>query len=165
MAPKLHMLFGELAKPPRETDGPLHVNTTRLGRSNHRIGKDADGAPIILLRVQADSGPRPADIRLENLSVLHDVPCRIWSADAKVVTGTFTVVRCSSPIEDVRQYFLQVMEPFVAMLGRTPTSSIVSQMVDHLVEIFRALSLLPRGSVQGLWAELLLITLATDPVV
>jgi hypothetical protein len=165
MPVKLHALFQDLEKPPRETDGSLNVNTTRVGRSTHRIGKDADGAPVILLVVEPNSGPRPPNIRLENLAVLHDMPCRIWSAEARPITGNFTVVRCNSPIEDVRQYFLQIMDPFLSMLGRSPTPQIVSQMVDHLVEIFRALSLLPRGSVQGLWAELLLIAIASNPVV
>jgi Putative PD-(D/E)XK family member, (DUF4420) len=162
---KLHELFRGLEKPPRETDGSLQVSTTRVTGSTHRIGKDADGSPVILLGVESDSAPRPPDIRLENLAVLHDVSCRIWSTEARFTAGKFTVVRCNSSVEDVRQYFLHVMDPFLAMLGRKPTPRLVSQMVDHLVEVFRALSLPPRGTVQGLWAELLLIALSNDPVI
>lgn len=165
MSLKLHALFQDLEPPPRETDGSLHVNTVRVpGMSAHRLGKDADGSPVLLLQVVREATQRPADVQLENLAVLHDVSCRIWSTNARVVSGQFTVVRCNSSIEDVRQYFLHVMEPFLVMLGRNPTPSIVSQLINHLVEVFRALSQPPRGSVQGLWAELFVIITARDPI-
>jgi hypothetical protein len=50
------------------------------------------------------------------------------------------------------------------MLGSNPTAQGLSQLVDHLVEVFRALSQPPRGSAQGLWAELFVIVEASDPV-
>lgn len=164
MATSLRELFQELDKPPREVGGPLHAHTARVGQHGHRIGKDPDGSPLILLMVEPERGARTPDIRLENLQVLHDVTCRVWSTSARTATAQFTVVRCSSPVEDVRQYFLHVMEPFLALLGRNPTPRIVSQMVDHLVEVFRALASPPRGSVQGLWAELLVIVYSSDPL-
>jgi hypothetical protein len=164
MSLRLHALFQDLESPPRETGGSLHVNTTRVpGMPAHRLGKDADGSPVLLLQVAAERGQRPADVQLENLSVLHEVSCRIWSTNARVATGQFTVVRCNSSIEDVRHYFIHVMEPFLATLGKNPTPSIVSQLINHLVEMFRALSQPPRGSVQGLWAELFVIAMARDP--
>lgn len=165
MSLKLHALFHDLELPPRETDGSLHVNTARVpGMPAHRLGKDADGSPVLLLQVVADRTQRPADILLENLAVLHDVSCRVWSTDRRVVSGKFTVVRCSSSVGEVRSYFLHVMEPFLATLGKNPTPSIVSQLIDHLVEVFRALSKPPRGSVQGLWAELFVMATARDPL-
>src|SRR5689334_23724224 len=44
------------------------------------------------------------------------------SADAPAADRNYTVVRCSSPEEDVRQYFLHVIEPLLAMLGSSPTA-------------------------------------------
>jgi len=49
------------------------------------------------------------------------------------------------------------------VLGPTPTSAAVRRAITGLVELFQALALPAKKSVQGLWAELLLIRYATDP--
>ena len=49
-------------------------------------------------------------------------------------------------------------------LGPSPQPSDVNRVVGHLVELFRALAVPPKKSVQGLWAELYLIAYARDPV-
>jgi hypothetical protein len=49
-------------------------------------------------------------------------------------------------------------------LGPTPTAAAVRRAVSGLVELFQALTAPALKSIQGLWAELLLIRYATDAV-
>lgn len=74
----------------------------------------------------------------------------------------FTVLRCLSDDEAIQGHFLTVGGPFLACLGEHPAPTQVSRFLETLVALFRALSEPPRKSVQGLWAELYLITRARD---
>ena len=51
----------------------------------------------------------------------------------------------------------------MTVIGQEPTHSQVAKTVGNLVELFRVMHEAPRKSVQGLWAELFLMTLSTSP--
>jgi len=72
-------------------------------------------------------------------------------------------LRCLSNDEAIQRHFLTVGGPFLACLGEHPAPAQVSRFLETLVALFRALSEAPRKSVQGLWAELYLVTRAQDP--
>jgi len=118
----------------------------------------ADGSPALLIGTVGkvlEGSPPP--VRLENLSVEHRVLCRVWYGTKVVEEGVFTVLKCPSADGSVRDYFLRVGGPLLLALGNRPSDQQISELVDALVEMFRALAEPPRKSVQGLWAELFLI--------
>jgi hypothetical protein len=156
----------EVLQPPEGT--PLSGVRFRAvpipGNEQHRLGKDVKGAPALLLSVTASPDEkRPAPIALEHLSVQHDVRCEISHPDGTTEEGLFALVQCRSDDPALRAYFLRVAGAIVALLGATPSYSDVSRAISRLVELFRAMSLAPRKSVQGLWAELLIIAQARSP--
>jgi hypothetical protein len=164
VASELVRFFDRLHPPPSDSGGPFNVSTRELkGFGGHRIGKDSSGAPVLLLHVSEIGGKNPPNILLENISVLHDVPCRVWSGDQIQSDDRFTVIRCQGGTAQIRGYFLQVFEPVLNVVGANPTQFLVSEVIDQLVEMFRAISLPSRGSVQGLWGELFVIANCSDP--
>lgn len=131
----------------------------------HRVAKDAQLAPAILISVtDAPGESHLAPIVLENLTVQHDVACRITRPDGLTEEGHFSVIRCTDNDQILQSYFLRVSATMLQSLGTTPSRLSVSQAVSRLAELFHSMREPARKSLQGLWAELLLIARAYDPV-
>jgi putative PD-(D/E)XK family protein DUF4420 len=131
------------------------------GAETHRLAKDASGSPCLLVRQQSHT-TRSAPIRLANLFVSFGVPCAITYSGGSQEQGTFTIVRCSAADPALFPHFLRIVSPAVAALGPAPTPAAVRRAISALVELFQALTAPPKKTIQGIWAELLLIRLARD---
>lgn len=153
-------LFASISRPSAGTTFSARVIP---GLESHRVGCDESGAPCLLLSVKRDRSRRASPITLENVSVQHGLTCRIARQDGSIEQGAFTVVRCAPGERDLYDYFLRITGPVIVGLGNDATATEVSSAVSRLAELFRALTLPPRKSVQGLWAELFLICQARDP--
>lgn len=129
---------------------------------NYRLAKDTNGAPCLLLR-QPPSTVRSAPIRLQNLMVSYGVPCIVSHADGQREEGTFTIVKCASADPSLFPHFLQILSPIIASLGSQPTGAAIRRAINGLVNLFQSLTVPARKSVQGLWAELLLMRKANNP--
>jgi hypothetical protein len=154
----LFSVFKSLAVP---TKGEVQTFTVaQIDTTSYRVGKDALGWPVLL--VSTISGQNIHQISLEHLEVQYLVNCRI-TIGKKVEEGIFTVIRCTNADEELVRYFFSLIDPIIRSLGPTPTLQEISGAIDHLVELFRALTQPPIKSVSGLWAELLLIANAKNP--
>jgi putative PD-(D/E)XK family protein DUF4420 len=160
--PGLVQVFESLVMPMPAVTGNELAAAPIPGADTHRVAKDASGAPCLLIRQRAQTS-RQAPIRLENLSASFDVPCTVRQADGKVEQDTFTIVRCSNHNPGLFPHFLKVISPMIAALGAAPTAAAVRRSIFGLVELFQALSSPGKKTIQGLWAELLIIRLAGDP--
>ena len=128
----------------------------------HRLAKDSNNYPSILISTKGKADVRPAPIKLEHLRVLYDVDCRI-SQEAKLEENRFTVVSCTDSDPQMQEYFLRVAATIVTVIGEDPSHSQVAKVVGNLVELFRVMNDVPKKSLQGLWAELFLISVARKP--
>jgi hypothetical protein len=129
---------------------------------SHRLAKDSNGSPCLLLHNPV-AGSRLVPIRLQNLMVSYDVPCTITQQNGTREHGNFTIVKCSNSDPNLFPYFLRIISPIVITLGPAPTAAAVRRAISGLVELFQALSAPAKKSIQGLWAELLLIRRSTNP--
>jgi len=153
-------LFERLSPPP--DTGQLTFSAVPIPRhEQHRLAKDVEGAPCLLLCVQ-DVAPRPAPIRLEHLSVEHNAHCTVYTTDGESV-GRFTILRCQNASSPLRELFLCLAEPLLYDLREHPTPTDIHRVVTALVELFRAAATPGRKTVQGLWAELFVIASADCP--
>lgn len=139
--------------------------TLPLHGTKHRLGKDNDAAPALLLKVRSGTSENTVPIVLQHLSVLHNVRCLIADPGAfsPPEEETFTVLRCLSPDPSLRQYFVRVGDAAIAELGPTPTSAEVNSSLSRLAELFRAFEAPPTRTIQGLWAELAVIAWSSKP--
>ena len=134
------------------------------GYEPHRLGKDASGRPLLLisiLNVRSQSQYTP--VVLEHLRVQYNLNCRVSRPDGTFEDRVFTSVHCTGEDLTLQEYFLKVMSTIVTSLGDQPTQSDVAHAINQLIELFRAMAKVPRKSVQGLWAELFLISQARQP--
>lgn len=161
MSTDLNQLYQSLVLPLERPTGNSLSAVAIPESPNHRLAKDLSGAPCLLL-TQTVSAPAAA-IRLQNLSVLYGVPCTVSDRSGQQEEHAFTIIKCSSVDPSLFPHFLRVLSPIIATLGANPTAAAVRRAISGLVDLFQALTTPAKKSVQGLWAELLLIRRASDP--
>jgi hypothetical protein len=96
--------------------------------------------------------------------VSYGVPCAITHPDGHQEEGNFTIIKCSTVDPTLFPHFLRILSPIITTLGAAPTAAAVRRAISGLVDLFQALTTPAKKSVQGLWAELLVIRNASDPV-
>lgn len=158
----LEALFNALATP---TAGSLSARPV-AGGARYRVARQGDGAPALLILVDAIiAQPVPANEQLANLSYRPRERLRIESPDGTIEESIHSVLACRAAEPELRHYFFRVVAALLDELGPTPSAEDVDGGVAQLLELFRALERPGRRSVQGLWAELLLIAASSDPEV
>lgn len=159
----LQELFESLVLPLERPAGRSLSAVAIPGAGNHRLAKDSAGSPCLLLRQLESASPSPP-IRLQNLLVSYGVLCSISHPEGQQEEGTFTIIKCSSADPSLFPHFLRILSPIIATLGGTPSAAAVRRAISGLVDLFQALTAPAKKSIQGLWAELLIMRRATDPV-
>lgn len=148
-------------KTPESEDDIRSFSAAGVDGTSHRVAKNFAGCPVLLIKTSSSTST-PV-IRLENLTVEHQVTCKINSQEDSVENGVFTVISCTEADDEVIKYFFRVVDPVLRELGPTPTAAQVAHAISHLVELFRSLAQPAMKSVSGLWAELFLIRSSKNP--
>ena len=161
-AADLLQLFQSLVLPMAAASGNDLSAVPIPGADGHRLAKDANGSPCLLIR-QSPQRASSAPVRLENLLISFDVPCTVVHPGREPERDTFTIIRCTASNPALFPHFLKILSPMIAALGPTPTRAAVRRAISGLVELFQSLAAPTKKTIQGVWAELLLIRLASDP--
>lgn len=164
-AGNLKRLFNGLGVPAPGLDRVYE--TARIARdSRYRVGRDHLGNPAILVETTRAAGAAVlSDFEGRHLRVGHGMVCSITETGLEVGREQFSVVTCVDSDDLLRDRFFDAVETLLRSLGETPASDELRRMVAGLIELFRLASQPPRGTIQGLWAELWLIAQARDPEV
>ena len=162
--PLLVVLFDALGRPPTASER-VFVATPVPGFQIHRLAKDANGNPALLILAHDWRHPGFPPVRLEHLYVAHNLDCDINREDGTKESGRVTVIRCLDPDRTTHIYFLRVLQALLPVLGPAPTPQAVNVAVDRLVDLFQVITAPPKKATQGLWAELFVIAEARDPAV
>lgn len=127
--------------------------------AGYKIGRGADG--VIALLTPPDSQPEPPT-KLRTLRLAPQVRVRLEDADGTSTEADHGLVELQLEDEEMLEPFLGVAATIIRLLGPSPAPGAVSAGMRRLVRIFDPAQP-PRGSVLGLWAELLLMATSTDP--
>lgn len=138
----------------------LRINSSR----EDFIAKDHKGQPVFLLGIQSRVN-RLAPIRLEHVIIESGLHCHIRQANDTRIEGMFTVIRCVNASFELQRYFLYSLLPIVLSLPANRDAEDISNAICAILELFRAITLPAQKSVQGLWAELFVISKAIKPEV
>ena len=156
-------LFDSLGRPARDGEGLVFIGAAIPG-SPHRIAKSEDGQPAILLATEGRGHLGTPPFALEHLHIKHGTRCRVQiEAEAPAQESTFSIVQCVRGDRALQLHFLRAVGAALLALGPVPTNEQLSESLNALVALFRAMSNLPRKSVQGLWGELFVIAEALEP--
>lgn len=139
----------------------MFTATELAGR--HWMARDYRGFPCLVIAVAPETSTH-RELRTEYLHVHYFLHCEIHSAlNGSSLLATYTVLRCTSPIERHQQLFVSLLDTIIAAAGSPPTAASLQRVIQSLVAMFSALSLPARTVVQGLWGELLLIACSSNP--
>lgn len=161
----LKRIFGELGVPV-SSPGRAY-ETARIARdSRYRVGRDREGNPAILIETTGAAGAAAlSDFAGRHLRVGHGVNCSISEADVEIGREQFSVVTCVDCDDLLKDRFFDTAETMLRSLGEMPVVDELRRVVAGLIELFRLSNQPPRGTVQGLWAELWIIARACEPEV
>lgn len=159
---KLIELFNTLNQP-NENDSFQFSAAPIPEYPNHRIAKDRLHNPTLLLSI-SNEGPRTliANLKLQNVLVLFDIKCKI-QLHGSLIERVFAAVCFIGKDILLKKYFLKLCSSLVKDLGNLPSHDEVRKEIKRFIELFRLATEPQTKTVQGLWAELLLIAESKEP--
>lgn len=154
--------FQRLPLPPAASENEPEVFAAAPTAGQHWLARDHRGCASLMVVAPASTTAR-RELRLECLQVHFALRCEIRPAARKHANiTTLTVLRCTSLIEDHQRLFVSLLDTVIAAVGQPATSAKLHAVIQQLAVIFSSLSQPARTTIQGLWGELLVITLARD---
>jgi hypothetical protein len=154
-----YKVFLELQR--RNSDDHEYVSVESVPFSaNHKIGISSDGHPLFF--VKCDTLTSSIDINLELISVLFSQECSIRENENNA-NEIFTVVLLKTLNRDLQQYFTDVFSIILQQIEPVPTERDLYREVRKVIELFSSVTKPAVKSIQGLWAELLVIEKSSNP--
>lgn len=126
--------------------------------SGYKIGRGPDG--VVALLTPPDPQPEPPT-RLRTLHLDPRVRVSIEDDDGTSLEADHGLVQIGLQDDELLEPFLGVAAAIIRLLGPAPAPGEVSAGLRRLVRIFDPAQP-PRGSILGLWAELLLVLSSND---
>lgn len=123
---------------------------------NHRLGLSETGYPTFFINTPEGEKNIFFDVNLEIISVKYDVHCQL-TAGSTITEGCYSIISLNSESRDLQEYFVEVAYLILKKLPPFPKASVVRIEIEKIIDLFSQLSMPPTKSIQGLWAELLVI--------
>lgn len=128
-----------------------------------KIGVTYLGFPIILISSKFDQTHlSQKNIKLKYIELTHNLECKV-SENGKSIIDNYSAIIFKSNEETLQSYFLGIVQSLLNSLSKNPTQKDIFETFKNFVEIFRSLTETPTKTVQGLWAELILIEQSKKP--
>jgi hypothetical protein len=142
-------------------DGTLAASAAP-GRARDYVSVGPQQQPVLLLSCASSASLKRPPISLQHLTVEFGIRFRVRTP-SEVVEGDFVVVSLRSDDLGFAEAFCLAADVLVAALPEAPSVSDIEKTVREFVELLRALSRPSSRAVAGLWAELWLMSVASDP--
>lgn len=126
----------------------------------HKIGISSEGFPIFFVKCNNDA--KSIDINLELISVLFSQECNIKEEEGNS-NDIYTIVLLKTLNRDLQQYFTDVFSIILQQIKQIPTELELYSEVRKVIDLFSSITKPPLKSIQGLWAELLIIERGLNP--
>lgn len=126
----------------------------------HKIGISTEGYPLFFIKCELLG--KSIDINLELISVLFSQKCNIRESN-RTSNEVFTIVLLKTVNKDLQQYFTDFFSIILQQLAELPSEMDLSRELGKVIDLFSSISKPPIKSIQGLWAELLLIEQSRNP--
>jgi hypothetical protein len=146
----------------RPTESDVRLSGSRIAwRARDFVAKNADDQPIVLIAAN-DIGGYPS-IQLRHLRVDFGLRCKVSEDNEREFEGNFVSITGLDLATDLSKLFMRVAEGLLRALSTDPSSDEIRHAVLELSDLFRALETPGRGTLQGLWTELLVIVDSDAP--
>ena len=148
----------------RETDADNAFNVLTLPGSQHKLGVSNEGYPMFFVKTSAEK-PDVHDMHLDIFTVEYNQKCTLKEQGQDISTDVYSILTLQNSDEPLQRYFIEISLLILEKLREVPSRRELSTQIDDLVAIFTALREKGKKTVQGLWAELLVIEKSLHPEV
>ncbi|MCR5277391.1 MAG: PD-(D/E)XK motif protein [Bacteroidales bacterium] len=135
-----------------------------LPACQHKLGISNEKYPIFFIKT-TDEKPIIPDLNLDILSVDYNQDCTLIDDNHKRHSGTYSLLTLRNTEPTLQRYFIEICLLILEKLREEPSRRELATEVDDLIAIFTAIKAKGKKTVQGLWAELLVIETSKYPEV
>ncbi|MBB5396701.1 PD-(D/E)XK motif protein [Mucilaginibacter sp. AK015] len=134
------------------------------GLDSHRLGLSASHLPIFFIQCrQTNKDAAQRDYLLDMLSIKFNKPCELIVDQRRHQISNYTIIELKAGSAEIIQYFLDITYLMLSNLPEGFSQKDLSLHIQSLIKLFTSLSSPPLKTLQGLWAELLVIERASNP--
>jgi hypothetical protein len=155
-------IFQEL-KDESPANGDSFVIASLPSMKNHKIGITKNGQPIFFIKCDNTTKSKTLDTNLEFISVQFNRQCQLINQKKKTEEGIYTIILLKTDIEYLQVYFLKIVFVLLRNLSDKPLLKDLKIEIDKLINLFSKFTKPPLKTIQGLWAELLIIEQSKNP--
>jgi len=130
---------------------------------NHKIGLSTDNLPLFFIKCEDVLTEKTLDYNLESISIHFNQKCQLKAKDNRITEGNYTIIALKTDSVDLQEYFLNILYIVVLKLPEIAKLKELKIEVENLIVLFTKFSKLPRKTIQGLWAELVVIEQSSNP--
>lgn len=156
------LTYSSVIPPISAQDGSNHFEVNPVEGTSHKFGYDSNGFPKFFVRTDTSSQDMPNIIR-ELLSVEFDVFCKYIDEEGNSSNGHFSIITLRDKDDYLCKYFVDIFTLILSKLSPKPAKLALSIEIERVISIFSALQEPPKKTLQGLWAELLVIESSHNP--
>lgn len=134
------------------------------GFISHKIGLDTEENCCILIKSDQSKPISKIDLdTYKHFQVFFNKSCELISYNGVVEKSKFTVIQFYEEDIELQLYFLDVCGTILYKLGNKPSLKDTYNSLRYLLELFNKTISPSKSTIQGLWGELLLIDISSDP--
>lgn len=159
---KVFKIFQELKnESPKNGDGfaIASLPTTK----NHKLGISQNGQPMFFIKCDDNTKAKSLDTNLEFISVLYNRQCQLINKKGKIEEDIYTVISLKSDSDYLQEYFLKIVFVLIKNISEKPLLKDLKIEIEKLINLFTKFSKPALKTIQGLWAELLIIEQSKNP--
>lgn len=128
---------------------------------NHKIGISQDDCPLFFIKTKkSDENILSQSFQL--ISIQYNKECQLYSDGDFIEKGSYTLILLKSDILETQKYFIDIIYLAIKRLSPIPSITEINFEINQLIELFRNFSKPPVKTIQGVWAEMLVIEQAKD---
>lgn len=144
-------------------DGESFAIATLPTIKNHKLGISLDGQPMFFIKCDEKKKAKSLDTNLEFISVQFNRQCQLINTKGKIVEGIYTIISLKSDSDYLQEYFLKIVFVLLKNLSEKPHLKDLKIEIEKLINLFTKFSKPALKTIQGLWAELLIIEQSKNP--
>jgi len=127
----------------------------------HKIGISELEHPMFFIRSSEINNFKFIDCNLEYISVQYDKQCQL-NHGSNTINDYYTIISLKTNSFGLQKYFIDIIVMLINELPEIPTITELRAEIDKIINLFTKFMVPPKKSIQGLWAELLIISQASD---
>jgi hypothetical protein len=156
---ELYNLYKDLSS--GDTVGTDQISIVDIpGFNYHKLGVDKDKYLNILVK-SSDSGEFSVPAILEFIEVIYDKLCNVESK-GEVFEESYSIIKLKSDDSTLQKYFLNISYLYLKEIGEKPILLDLQKKFNQLIDLFRVEKKADKNLVQGLFAELCIISISSN---